>query len=57
MSEYRVDTLVATQQQSVLYLHGVASVSSNADVIFFIGSDGAIIATAPIASRVAYVQL
>lgn len=57
MSEYRIDTLPAGAQQSVIYLHGVASVQANADVIFFIGADGGVIATAPIASRIAYVAL
>ncbi len=57
MAEYRVDAMPTTQQQSVIYLHGVASVSSNADVIFFIGNDGGIIATAPVASRIAYVAV
>ncbi len=57
MTEYRVDTMPAGSQQSVIYLHGVASVSANADVIFFIGADGQVIATAPVASRIAYVAL
>ncbi len=57
MSEYRVDAMPTTIQQSVIYLHGVASVVANADVVFFIGTDGGIIATAPVAARIAYVAL
>jgi hypothetical protein len=53
--EYRIDQL--DPQQTICYLHGVASVTAAADIIFFIGYQGEIIATIPVPSRTAYVQL
>jgi hypothetical protein len=44
-------------QQSILYLHNIAQVLDDGNVIFFIDINNMILATAPIPSRIAYVSM